>query len=88
MALFFPPPLPQPLSTPAGAERGAQQPYLANAFAWLSSKGADNLLSDRGQVGDLPLHRRAIRPQTPRAPPNKSTDKAQRIFQHAAKCGC
>ena len=27
-----PPPLPQPLSTPAGAERGAQQPYVANAL--------------------------------------------------------
>ena len=30
--LVHSPPLPQPLSTPAGAERGAQQPYSANAL--------------------------------------------------------
>ena len=30
--LFIPPPLPQPLSTPAGGIRGAQQPYAANAL--------------------------------------------------------
>ena len=31
--LVHSPPLPQPLSTPAGAERGAQQPYVANALS-------------------------------------------------------
>ena len=31
-SLVHSPPLPQPLSTPAGAERGAQQPYSANAL--------------------------------------------------------
>ena len=31
--LVHSPPLPQPLSTPAGAERGAQQPYAANALS-------------------------------------------------------
>ena len=31
--LVHSPPLPQPLSTPAGAERGAQQPYSANALS-------------------------------------------------------
>ena len=32
-SLVHSPPLPQPLSTPAGAERGAQQPYVANALS-------------------------------------------------------
>ena len=37
--LVHSPPLPQPLSTPAGAERGAQQPYVANAVCGVAFTG-------------------------------------------------
>ena len=45
--LVLPPPLPQPLSTPAGAERGAQQPYVANALFGVA-------FTRRGQHSNVP----------------------------------
>ena len=46
-SLVRPPPLPQPLSTPAGGIRGAQQPYSANAVCGVAFTG-------NGQHSNLP----------------------------------
>ena len=56
--LVLSPPLPQPLSTPAGAERGAQQPYVANAVsgvAFTRNGQHSNLQGTEDHVVVLPL---------------------------------
>ena len=45
--LVHSPPLPQPLSTPAGGIRGAQQPYVANALSGVA-------FTRNGQHSNLP----------------------------------